>query len=83
MVAQSHSMLPWGLVTSHLKSSAGVSSTTILTQIFLLECLHVTSHMRLKSRIKIDELNFGGFMVESFAKFANVFPHQSLPLYGS
>ena len=54
---------PCGLVTSHLKSSAGVSSTTISKLVFLLECLHVTTHMTFYSRIKIDGLNFSEFMV--------------------
>ena len=30
IVAQSHSMPPWGLVTSHPKSSARVSSTKLI-----------------------------------------------------
>ena len=38
---------PWGLVTSHPKSSAAVSSTTISTLTFSAERLHVTSCMRL------------------------------------
>ena len=34
LVTQFHSIPPWNLVSSHLKSSAGVSSTTILILIF-------------------------------------------------
>ena len=53
---------PWGLVTSHPKSSARISSTTIST-CFLLGCLYVTSRVKFQSRIKIDGLNFGEFMI--------------------
>ena len=70
---------PWGLVTSHQKSLAGVSSTTISTLIFFylnVYTYHDNSH-EILIQLKIDGLNFGEFMV--IRQIRQCFPPPKFP----
>ena len=73
---------PWGLVTSHAKSSAGVWSTTISKLIFSTWMFTFDVSCEILIQNKNWQIKLWRIYAWSFAKFANVFSRQSFPLYG-